>query len=1048
MDSSRWRRIDALFDAALELDDERRRELLAGEDDTGIRRAVERLLALEAEAESFLGKPVLARSTALDAEPATSDRLVGGRVGPYRLLRLLGHGGMGSVYLAQREDDYRQEVAIKLVRRSLLSRQARRRLHAERQALARLEHPNVARLYDGGTTEDGLPYLVMERVEGMPIDRYCDHHRLTVRRRLELVLQVLAAIAHAHSHLRVHCDIKPSNILVTADGTAKLLDFGIAKLLNPEEQTEIAVTATGWRPMTLRYASPEQILGEPISTATDIYAVGLLLCELLCGRLPYSVAGSAQVEAGRVIVEQQPTRPSLQVASARKSSGRETAASRSPTSDAVAVLAGRRGSSPKELESQLRGDLDAIVLKAIRKQPERRYASAEAFADDLRRHLEARPVTARTGNLRYRVGRFLHRLVLPPNPRRRRERWAWAAAVTAVVGLSSLGFWLNRPPAPCQDSAMGLAGVWDAPGRAAVEKTFLASGLPFAAATWDRVAAALDRYAQAWIATETEACAATEVRGERSPRLLDLTRLCLDGRRQELQALVDLFAQADDALVIDAVAAVSRLSPLHECTDQAELAGRRLPPSDPAVRSRLEAARAVAEAQDLRQRLKEPVDLAALRRLESEVRQLDDPPLLARILTTLGVAESESGGDPAAGETHLEAALLAAVAGGDRPQQIRIYAALIRTLAKQQGDFQRARFWEGFATASLAALSPGYDDLELDVFDALGMLEWHGGDRGVAFAHYRRALASAKRLGDIARQITALNQLGISQQGPNDEEYLDQAIEIIERELGPDHVRLASPLMNLAAANCTQGRYREALPQVRRSEALLRATWGDRQPKLGYPLTLIGQIQIALDRPGEALAPLTEAVDQLMAGFGSSAVVVRDANVALAEAQLLAGKPDAAREPLSRAWAALDSGVAPANPSRLFLLQILGNAQRRSGDLPAALASHLELLHHMDRLRADQPAMAVKPLLAVARTLLAAGRAGEARPLLEEGLRSVHATDRWVKARLRLSLAEAVVGDDPERARRLAAEARSGLSEALPLHRRLLEEIDRWQARR
>ncbi|MCG8458146.1 MAG: protein kinase, partial [Holophagales bacterium] len=225
MDELRWHRIDSLFGAALELSDSGRRALLDEEcaDDPELRRAVERLLALEAEADEFLAYPAVGREPTVDSgesdeSPTSADELAGIRIGPYRLMGPLGRGGMGVVYLAHREDHYRQEVAIKLARRSRLGRRGQRRLATERQALARLEHPNIARLYDGGTTDDGIPYLVMERVVGRPIDRYCDERRLTIRARLELMLQVLDAVALAHHHLRVHCDIKPSNILVTESG--------------------------------------------------------------------------------------------------------------------------------------------------------------------------------------------------------------------------------------------------------------------------------------------------------------------------------------------------------------------------------------------------------------------------------------------------------------------------------------------------------------------------------------------------------------------------------------------------------------------------------------------------------------------------------------------------------------------------------------------------------------------------------------------------------------------------------------------------------------
>lgn len=374
MDDARWRRIDALFGDALELDADLRDAFLERQcgGDEELRHAVERLLALEVEAASFLAEPLAVRSA-----PVPSGALDDARIGPYRLLRPLGHGGMGSVYLARREDDYRQDVAIKLVRRGLLNDDLRRRFLNERQVLARLEHPNIARLYDGGTTADGHPFLVMERIEGLPIDLYCDRHRLTIRRRLELFRQICAAVEYAHRRGLVHCDLKPSNVLVTDDGTPKLLDFGIAKLLRADELgAEPTRTLSGLRPVTPGYASPEQMSGKAITPASDVYSLGALLYKLLCGRRPYFAA------------------------------------------------------------KPLRGDLEAIVLKALSEEPAERYATVEELAHDVLCHLEARPVSARRGSRSYRVARWLRRLVLPADAGRRRERLVWAAAFAGTLGVS------------------------------------------------------------------------------------------------------------------------------------------------------------------------------------------------------------------------------------------------------------------------------------------------------------------------------------------------------------------------------------------------------------------------------------------------------------------------------------------------------------------------------------------------------------------------------------------------------------------------------------
>jgi len=316
-------------------------------------------------------------------------------IGPYRIVRSLGQGGMGEVFLAERADDqFRQLVAIKLVRRGLLSRHVQNRLRQERQILASLDHPNIARLYDGGTTADGTPYIVMEYVDGERIDDYCDRHRLTIEQRLRLFIVVCSAVHRAHQNLVVHRDLKPSNILVTADGAPKLLDFGIAKLLDERQMMHtMAVTQADVRVMTPDHASPEQIRGELISTASDTYVLGVLLYELLSGYRPFALQGNRLAELERAICEDAP--PTLAVAVA--------------SSGAAEEIATQRAVSPAKLRRELRGDLNNIAMMAMRKEPERRYASVEQFVADIEHYLADMPVLARADAWTYRTRKFVRR---------------------------------------------------------------------------------------------------------------------------------------------------------------------------------------------------------------------------------------------------------------------------------------------------------------------------------------------------------------------------------------------------------------------------------------------------------------------------------------------------------------------------------------------------------------------------------------------------------------------------------------------------------------
>ena len=337
--------------------------------------------------------------------PGPEPSALGLRIGAYRVLRELGRGGMGSVYLAARADDqYQKRVAIKVVQAGAFGEDAIRHFRRERQILASLDHPHIARLLDGGETEAGLPYLVMEHIEGQPIDRYCDGHRLGTSERLKLFRAICSAVQYAHRNLVVHRDVKPGNVLVTADGTPKLLDFGVAKLLNPELAGE-PLTATGLA-MTPEYASPEQARGDPITTASDVYSLGVLLYELLTGQRPYRLKSRQALDVLKAVCEEEPEKPSTAVGRTDPVTTRE---GQPTTATTAQVVSAARAATPDKLRRRLKGDLDNIVMMALRKEPQRRYPSVEALSEDIRRHLEGRPVTARKSTLGYRAGKFLRR---------------------------------------------------------------------------------------------------------------------------------------------------------------------------------------------------------------------------------------------------------------------------------------------------------------------------------------------------------------------------------------------------------------------------------------------------------------------------------------------------------------------------------------------------------------------------------------------------------------------------------------------------------------
>ena len=422
-DAVRWRRLETLFAQALALGPDERSGFLdrAASESPELRAELDALLAADAEAEGLLedavgagleliheAREVRAARDAREAEPgapAPGPSGVAGtpaeRLGPHRLIGEIGRGGMSRVFLAERADGlYGQRVAIKLLLPGLDRQDLLRRFATERRILARLEHPNIARLYDGGTTVTGEPYFVMEVVDGRPIDRFCDEQGLDVGARLRLFQEVCRAVHYAHQNLVVHRDLKPSNVLVTADGTPKLLDFGIAKLLDPDDAPGgDEATRTALRPMTPRYASPEQVRGDAVTTASDVFSLGVLLYRLLAGRLPFPPDGLRPGELERRIAEEDPPPPS-----------------------AVAER--------PELRRHLAGDLDTVVLCALAKEPARRYHSAEQLALDLERHLAGHPVSARPATFAYRTSRFL-------------RRHAWAAGAIAAFAVLLLAFALS-----------------------------------------------------------------------------------------------------------------------------------------------------------------------------------------------------------------------------------------------------------------------------------------------------------------------------------------------------------------------------------------------------------------------------------------------------------------------------------------------------------------------------------------------------------------------------------------------------------------------------
>ena len=400
-----WPRVKELFSAALALDAPDRSSFLDSKcaDDDGLRVEVLALLAAHESSGNFIQQPAFVDAgfvTGDETDPSAA--IVGQQIGSYKVIRELGRGGMGTVYLAARADEsFHKQVALKIIKRGMDSDAIVKRFVMERQILANLDHPNIARLLDGGTTAEGLPYFVLEYVEGTNIKSYSDERRLSITERLKLFRRVCEAVTFAHQNLIVHRDLKPSNIVVTTDGTPKLLDFGIAKLISGASPAE--GTMTIGRVLTPEYASPEELRGLPVSTRSDVYSLGVLLYELLIGRRPFKFETRSPEDAARFITSTQPLKPSVALT---RIDAISEAGVQSPAPETISRA---RDVSIDKLQRRLAGDLDNILLKALRKEPERRYASVQEFSEDIRRHLKGLPVLARPDTFSYRASKFVTR---------------------------------------------------------------------------------------------------------------------------------------------------------------------------------------------------------------------------------------------------------------------------------------------------------------------------------------------------------------------------------------------------------------------------------------------------------------------------------------------------------------------------------------------------------------------------------------------------------------------------------------------------------------
>jgi eukaryotic-like serine/threonine-protein kinase len=955
--SARWGEVEALLDRVLDLPPEARSALLADPSagDPEIRAEVGRLLGVKDATEGFLEEPAAEYAAPLvaGAGPAPTGPE---RVGPYRILREIGRGGMGAVYLGERDDDqFRMQVALKLLPRWMGSEQARRRFREERQILASLQHPNIARLLDGGVASDGVPWFALEHVPGLPIDRFCDERRLGVRERLELFCKVCEGVQFAHRNLVVHRDLKPGNILVTETGEPKLLDFGIAKLLDPDSgPASDEATRTGLRLLTPEYASPEQVSGDPITTATDVYSLGVLLFELLTGRRPYQVSSRSPQDLERTVCRTEPAVPSACVGTSADPAPSPAQGHRTPAGpgeahehSTPAERAGAQGgaaphgrptpveraaarrTTPERLRRRLRGDLDTIVLTALRKEPGRRYASAERLAEDVRRHLAGLPVNARRDTWSYRTGKFL-----------RRHRAALGAAAV-FVGLA-IGFTALH--------SVGIARERDV--------------------------------------AEREAAKAERVAG----------------------FLVELFQQSDPY-----GPAIETLQLADFLQIGAERLARELD-EEPEVRASLMSV--VGKVYENLGRFDEAEDL--YERAFGLRRGLlaPDHPDIASSLAELGAIGYRKGNFDAADSLLTAALALRRAHFGERHLAVATAMSDLGSLRTQQRDYAAAdSLLRGAVHLHRELLGPSHPALAL-ALNNLAVVARGAGDFTAAERHHREALEIRRaHYGDEHPYVAmSTKNLALALHSQNRfaeaEALYRRALDQQIRLLGPDHPEVGTTTQSLASLLRMSGDYAAAEPLFRRTVESQREAVGAEHPS--YATTLQNLAGLLRER-----GDLAEAEEVARESYGIRRVIFPPdhPSVGLAKSSLGLilrdqGRYDEAEPLLAGALSILSEGLGPRHQFTGLVRHHVATVAHRRADYEAAWAGYEEALAILRAGSADSPLEAAAPLVGLGEVLLAQDRAAEAEPLFREALelRRAHLPGgHWQVAEAGVALAHSLV---------------------------------------
>jgi serine/threonine-protein kinase len=839
VDVERHRRLRELFHAAVELApaERERRFATLPEPDADLVAELRSLLAAHDTAGDFVADGLAAHQREMAREVGAS--LVGRRLGPYVLERLLGRGGMGAVYLGQRADDaFRHQVAIKLVRPELASPELVRRFRAERQTLASLSHPNIARLLDGGTTADGLPFLVMEYVAGVPVEEHCDAEGLDLAARLELFCTICDAVEHAHRNLIVHRDLKPGNLLVSAEGEVKLLDFGIAKLLEAgepgaENQTAESQAADNLTRVhgyaTLAFASPEQIAGGPITTATDVYSLGVLLYRLLTGRSPYELSDKPLAAAARIVCEETPPPPSKAVSA--------------PSAEA------------RKRARALAGDLDQIVLTALRKEPARRYGSVAELARDVRRHLAGLPVGVRPDTFGYRLAKLARR--------NRAASVATALALLALIG--GLAGYAGQARVARAEARRATVERAKAEQVSAFLRRALASPDPvLGGGRQVSVAEILDR---ASVRLSGDLAGQPEVEASLRETLgetylnLGLSR---EAEREFRRALGLLGRSGEDR---DARRLADRVELAQALSDQGRwsAAGTELRPALALCHARRERPLACVHALDLlgvaQQNLGRPEESAAAGREALALLRSRFPRErfeLASVLNNLGICLGNQGKLREAEALHRQAVAAAREARGERHPLTAEAIANLAGVLDMQGRYAEAAPLYREALGVQEALIGERHFHFITTLTSYANLLWLMKRPREAEPVARRALALARDALGAEHPLAAYaeNILGcvlLDAGKPAEAEgHIRTALAARRRSLPEGHWLIASARSNLGAALLAQGRSAEAERELLAAYAALTASRGPRHEKSRLTAERLARLYAVTGKPAEA----------------------------------------------------------------------------------------------------------------------------------------------------------------------------------------------------